>query len=59
MTIGGFAARAAGGITMEATAVVPEGGVSSKEAGLWANSRISPLKRILYFSHTQGANIGI
>jgi 2,4-dienoyl-CoA reductase-like NADH-dependent reductase (Old Yellow Enzyme family) len=57
--IGGFATRGAGCITMEATAVVPEGRISPEDAGLWTDSQIAPLKRIVYFSHTQGAKLGI
>jgi 2,4-dienoyl-CoA reductase-like NADH-dependent reductase (Old Yellow Enzyme family) len=44
---------------MEASAVVPEGRVSPEDAGIWTDSQIAPLKRIVDFSHTQGTKIGI
>ena len=44
---------------MEATAVVPEGRISPEDAGLWTDSQIVPLKRIVDFAHTQAAKVGI
>lgn len=55
----GFATRGAGGILMEVTAVLPEGRISPKDAGLWADSQIAPLKRIVDFVHTQATKIGV
>jgi 2,4-dienoyl-CoA reductase-like NADH-dependent reductase (Old Yellow Enzyme family) len=55
----GFATRGAGGIFMEATAVVPEGRISPEDAGLWTDSQIAPLKRIVDFAHTQTAKVGV
>jgi 2,4-dienoyl-CoA reductase-like NADH-dependent reductase (Old Yellow Enzyme family) len=57
--IGGFATRGAGGIIMEATTVLSEGRISPEDAGLWTDSQIAPLKRIVDFVHTQGTKIGI
>jgi len=57
--IGGFATRGAGAIIIEATAVVPEGRISPEDAGLWTDSQIAPLKRIVDFVHGQGGTIGI
>ncbi|KAI0055862.1 FMN-linked oxidoreductase [Artomyces pyxidatus] len=57
--IGGFATRGAGAICMEATAPVPEGRISPEDAGLWTDSQIPPLKRIVEFAHAQGAKIGV
>ncbi|KAI0042481.1 FMN-linked oxidoreductase [Auriscalpium vulgare] len=57
--IGGFATRGAGAIIMEATAIVPEGRISPEDAGLWTDSQIAPLKRIVDFAHAQGSKIGI
>ncbi|KAI9465023.1 FMN-linked oxidoreductase [Lactarius psammicola] len=59
MHIGGFASRGAGGIVMEATAVVPEGRISPEDAGLWTDSQIAPLRRVVDFAHTQAAKVGI
>jgi 2,4-dienoyl-CoA reductase-like NADH-dependent reductase (Old Yellow Enzyme family) len=44
---------------MEATAVVPEGRISPEDAGLWTDSQIAPLKRIVDFAHAQTAKVGI
>ncbi|KAL1702722.1 hypothetical protein EV121DRAFT_261744 [Schizophyllum commune] len=57
--VGGFATRGVGAIIMEATAVVPEGRISPEDAGLWTDSQIAPLKRIVDFAHSQGTKIGI
>jgi len=57
--IGGFATRGVGAICMEATAVVPEGRISPEDAGLWTDSQIAPLKRIVDFAHAQGTLIGV
>ncbi|KAH9969906.1 FMN-linked oxidoreductase [Russula dissimulans] len=57
--IGGFATRGAGAIIMEATAVVPEGRISPEDAGLWTDSQIAPLKRVVDFAHTQTSKIGV
>ncbi|KAH9944246.1 FMN-linked oxidoreductase [Epithele typhae] len=55
----GFATRGLGAICMEATAVIPEGRISPQDAGLWDDSQIAPLKRIVDFAHAQGAVIGV
>ncbi|EIN13984.1 NADH:flavin oxidoreductase 1 [Punctularia strigosozonata HHB-11173 SS5] len=57
--IGGFATRGWGAICMEATSVVPEGRISPQDAGLWTDSQIPPLNRIVNFAHAQGTKIGV
>ncbi|KAF9270584.1 NADH:flavin oxidoreductase [Marasmius fiardii PR-910] len=57
--IGGFATRGVGAICMEAMAVVPEGRISPEDAGLWTDTQIAPLKRIVNFAHAQGVKIGL
>ncbi|RDB28705.1 putative NADPH dehydrogenase C23G7.10c [Hypsizygus marmoreus] len=57
--IGGFATRGVGAICMEATSVVPEGRISPEDAGLWTDTQIEPLRRIVNFCHAQGTKIGI
>lgn len=57
--LGGFATRGAGAITVEASAVVPEGRISPEDLGIWSDEHIAPLKRIVDFVHTQGTLIGI
>ncbi|KIJ66308.1 hypothetical protein HYDPIDRAFT_109302 [Hydnomerulius pinastri MD-312] len=57
--LGGFASRGVGAIMVEATAVVPEGRISPEDMGIWSDSHIEPLKRIVNFAHSQGTIIGI
>ncbi|KAI0830479.1 FMN-linked oxidoreductase [Trametes gibbosa] len=57
--IGGLATRGVGAICMEATAVVPEGRISPQDAGLWEDSQMAPLKRIVNFAHAHGTKIGV
>jgi len=55
-------ARAQGGpglITLEASAVLPEGRISSADLGIWKDAHIPPLKRISEFIHSQGVRAGI
>jgi 2,4-dienoyl-CoA reductase-like NADH-dependent reductase (Old Yellow Enzyme family) len=48
--IGGF-----GLVTVEATAVSPEGRISYGDVGLWSDEQLEPLRRIVEFLHSQGA----
>ncbi|KZV66514.1 NADH:flavin oxidoreductase 2 [Peniophora sp. CONT] len=57
--LGQFALHGVGAIMVEATAVVPEGRISPTDAGIWSDSHIAPLKRIVDFVHAQGSKIGI
>ncbi|TRM69890.1 hypothetical protein BD626DRAFT_475677 [Schizophyllum amplum] len=57
--VGGLATRGVGAIIMEATAVLPEGRISPEDAGLWTDSQMEPLKRIVNFCHGQGTKVGI
>ena len=54
-----FAIRGAGLISMEATAVTPEGRISPQDNGIWSDEHIPNLKRITDFVHAQGGVIGI
>jgi 2,4-dienoyl-CoA reductase-like NADH-dependent reductase (Old Yellow Enzyme family) len=57
--LGSFATRGAGSITMEATAVTPEGRISPQDTGIWSDTHIPNLKRIVNFAHAHGTKIGI
>ncbi|KAE9400590.1 NADH:flavin oxidoreductase [Gymnopus androsaceus JB14] len=57
--IGSMAVRGIGAICMEATAVVPEGRISPEDAGIWTDSQMEPLKRIVNFAHAHGTKIGV
>jgi len=55
-------ARAQGGpalVTMEASAVLPEGRISSSDLGIWKDAHIPMLKRVADFIHSQGVRAGI
>jgi 2,4-dienoyl-CoA reductase-like NADH-dependent reductase (Old Yellow Enzyme family) len=55
-------ARAQGGaglVMMEASAVTPEGRISSGDLGIWKDDHIPALARIASFVHSQGARAGI
>jgi len=55
-------ARAQGGaglVMLEASAVLPEGRISSADLGIWKDEHIANLKRIAAFLHSQGARAGI
>lgn len=57
--LGGIIQRGPGLTMVEATAVVPEGRITPEDSGLWKDSQIEPLKRIVEFAHSQGQHISI
>ena len=44
---------------MESTAVTPEGRITPEDGGLWKDSQIEPLRKIVEFAHSQSQKIGI
>jgi len=46
-------------ISIEATAVTPEGRISPEDNGIWSDDHIPNLKRIVDFVHSQGGVVGI
>lgn len=44
---------------VEATAVTANGRITPEDSGLWLDSQIEPLQRIVEFAHSQGQKIGI
>jgi 2,4-dienoyl-CoA reductase-like NADH-dependent reductase (Old Yellow Enzyme family) len=44
---------------VESTAVTPEGRITPEDGGLWKDSQIEPLRKIVEFAHSQGQKIGI
>jgi len=44
---------------VEATSITPEGRITPEDSGLWKDSQIAPLKRIVEFAHSQSQKIGI
>lgn len=57
--LGGIISRGPGLAVIEATAVVPEGRITPEDVGLWKDSHIAPLRRIVEFAHGQGQKVGI
>ncbi|KAK6525947.1 hypothetical protein TWF281_010989 [Arthrobotrys megalospora] len=57
--LGGILSRGPALTLIEATAVVPEGRISPDDSGLWKDSQIEPLKRVVDFAHGQNQKIGI
>lgn len=44
---------------IEATAILPEGRITPEDSGLWTDSQIPPLARIVEFAHSQNQKIAI
>jgi 2,4-dienoyl-CoA reductase-like NADH-dependent reductase (Old Yellow Enzyme family) len=57
--LGSRAQGGAGLVMVEASAVLPEGRISSGDLGIWKDDHIPALERIAAFLHTQGARAGI
>jgi 2,4-dienoyl-CoA reductase-like NADH-dependent reductase (Old Yellow Enzyme family) len=57
--LGGIIQRGPGLSFVEATAVVPEGRITPEDCGLWQDSQMEPLKKIVEFAHSQNQKIGI
>ncbi|OAX32123.1 FMN-linked oxidoreductase [Rhizopogon vinicolor AM-OR11-026] len=57
--LGGIFTRGPGLSIVEATAVLPEGRITPEDAGLWKDSQIEPLRKIVEFAHSQNQKIGI
>ena len=57
--LGGIAMRGPGFMFIEATAVQPRGRISPEDLGLWKDSQIAPLARVVEFAHSQNQLIGI
>ena len=57
--IGKFAVGGAGLVFIEATAVERRGMTTPSDLGLWSDSHVEPLSRIVQFVHAQNAAIGI
>ncbi|KAL4864876.1 hypothetical protein BDV12DRAFT_200691 [Aspergillus spectabilis] len=56
---GQFALRGPALIVIEATSVTANGRTSPQDAGLWQDSQIAPLKRVVGIVHAQGQKVGI
>ncbi|KAH8828857.1 hypothetical protein DL96DRAFT_1789563 [Flagelloscypha sp. PMI_526] len=57
--LGGILSRGPSLTVIEATAVLPEGRITPTDSGLWKDSQIAPLKRVVDFAHSQNQKIAI
>lgn len=55
--LGGIIQRGPGLTIIEATAVAAEGRITPQDSGLWQDSQIEPLRKIVEFAHSQGQKI--
>ena len=57
--LGGIAQRGPGFLMVEATAVQANGRITPQDHGIWKDSQIEPLRRVVEFVHSQNQIIGI
>lgn len=57
--LGGIIQRGPGLTLVEATAVQPEGRITPQDSGLWKDSQMDGLRKIVEFAHSQNQKIGI
>ncbi|CAE6516347.1 unnamed protein product [Rhizoctonia solani] len=57
--LGAFAIRGAGMVMLESTAITPEGRITPECPGIWSDSQIAPMKRIVNFIRGPGTAVGI
>ncbi|KAF2799181.1 FMN-linked oxidoreductase [Melanomma pulvis-pyrius CBS 109.77] len=57
--LGGIIKRGPGISFVEATAVVAEGRITPEDAGLWKDSQIEPMRKVVEFAHSQNQHIGV
>lgn len=57
--MGGIIQRGPGIATVEATAVTPQGRITPEDSGLWKDSQMAPLKKVVDFAHSQNQKIMI
>ena len=57
--MGGIIQRGPGLATVEATSVLPNGRITPEDNGLWKDSQIENLRKVVEFAHSQNQNIMI
>ncbi|KAK6440422.1 NADH-dependent flavin oxidoreductase [Oleoguttula sp. CCFEE 5521] len=55
--IGGIVSRGPGVSCIEATAVTANGRITPEDVGLWKDSQIEPIKKVVEFAHSQNQKI--
>lgn len=57
--MGGIIQRGPGIACVEATAVTPQGRITPEDVGLWKDSQIEPLQKLVEFAHSQNQKVMI
>ena len=57
--LGGIISRGPGIALVEATSVTPQGRITPEDSGLWQDSQMEPLKRVVEYAHSQNQHIAI
>ncbi|EPE07180.1 nadph dehydrogenase [Ophiostoma piceae UAMH 11346] len=57
--LGQFALHGAGLTFIEATSITPNGRISPEDSGLWQDSQIAPIRKIVDFIHSQSHKVAI
>ncbi|KAH7928559.1 FMN-linked oxidoreductase [Leucogyrophana mollusca] len=57
--LGGVFIQGPGLSIIEGTAVLPEARITPEDSGLWQDSQIEPLRKIVEFAHSQNQKVGI
>ncbi|KAH8828957.1 FMN-linked oxidoreductase [Flagelloscypha sp. PMI_526] len=57
--LGGILSRGPSLTFIEGTGVLPEGRITPQCPGLWKDSQIAPIKRLVDFAHSQNQKVGI
>lgn len=57
--LGGIFTRGPALTIIEASAVLPEGRITPEDVGLWQDSQIEPMRKIVEFAHSQNQKIAI
>ncbi|KAJ5776312.1 uncharacterized protein N7511_001323 [Penicillium nucicola] len=57
--LGGIAQRGPGFLMAEATSVQANGRITPQDSGLWKDSQIEPLRRVIEFVHSQSQVMGV
>ena len=59
LSLGGIIQRGPGIATVEATSVTAQGRITPEDSGLWKDSQIEPLRKVVEFAHSQNQKIMI
>jgi 2,4-dienoyl-CoA reductase-like NADH-dependent reductase (Old Yellow Enzyme family) len=57
--VGGIFTRGPGLSLVESTSVLPEGRITPEDLGIWSDTQLEPLFKVVEFAHSQNQKIGI